>query len=150
MTSDMYNVTWKPSFEREFEHESYVMFKARSLLSLVVPLFSPPAIVDTIFVCFNKGTQTRETYKPCNKKVKKKSGRKGREKDHKKDDGDGNDGETYAQPIARSPVLTVESQGRAFISSLKFLRKRIENAMGMLETNEGKKKFQIPRSISAH
>ena len=28
---------------------------------------------------------------------------------------------------------------------MKFLRKRIENAIGMLEANEGKKKFQIPR-----
>eukprot|EP00944_MAST-04C_sp_MAST-4C-sp1_P016167 g16167.t1 len=134
--------------KREFEHESYVMFQGEELALAGGTLIfhAPPAIGRYDFRLFQQRDADKRDIQTLQQEGKnKKSGRKGREKDHKKDDGDGNDGETYAVPIARSPVLTVESQGRAFISSLKFLRKRIENAIGMLEANEGKKKFQIPR-----
>ena len=134
--------------KREFEHENYVMFEGEELALAggTLVFHAPPAIGRYDFRLFQQRDADKRDIQALQQESKnKKAGRKGRERDHKKDDGDNNDSEDYALPIARSPVLTVESQGRAFISSLKFLRKRIEPSLGIMKKNEGKKKIHIPR-----
>ena len=126
---------------REFEMEREVDFHGGHVTvvggSLV--FHAPPAIGRYDFRLFQQIDADRREIQALQQEGKNKKSNK------KNKNAEEDEIESYAMPIARSPVLTVESQGRAFVSSLKFLRKRIEGSIKTFGSGGSKKKSQIPR-----
>ena len=121
--------------EREVDfHGGHVTVVGGSLV-----FHAPPAIGRYDFRLFQQIDADRREIQALQQEGKNKKSNK------KNKNAEEDEVESYVMPIARSPVLTVESQGRAFVSSLKFLRKRIEGSIKTFGSGGSKKKSQIPR-----
>ena len=92
---------------------------------------APPAIGRYDFRLYQQAVaDKRDTGKST------KGNKHGQRPEKKADVGDGGEPVKEPLPLLRSNVLTVEAQGLAFVSSLRFLKKRLEQALGHSKPEE--------------